>query len=82
MICKKTEDEPVYCPDRKENLQIIEIMQKFWLFLIDGAIVESYANHVACIIDQHFVEKSSQTTIRDYFPIRDHSSPEFVAKCF
>ena len=82
MICKKTEDEPVYCPDRKENLQIIEIMQKFWLFLIDGAIVESYANHVACIIDQHFAEKSSQTTIRDYFPIRDHSSLEFVAKCF
>ena len=52
--------------------QIIETMQKFSLFSKDGEIVQSYANHVACIIDQHFEEKSRQTTIRDYFPIRDY----------
>ena len=63
----KTEDEPVYCPDRNELLQIIETMQKFSLFSKDGTIVQSYANHVAGIIDQHFAEKSRQTTIRDYF---------------
>ena len=62
MICKKTEDEPAYCPDRNELLQIIETMQKFSLFSKDGAIVQSYANHVAYIIDQHFAEKSRQTT--------------------
>ena len=49
----------------KELLQIIETMQKFSLFSKDGAIVQSYANHVACIIDQHFAEKSRQTTVRD-----------------
>ena len=55
-----------------ELLQINETMQKFSLLSKDGAIVQSYANHVACIIDQHFSEKSRQTTVRDYFPIRDY----------
>ena len=31
-----------------------------------------YANHVPRIIDQHFSEKSKQTTIRYYFPIRNY----------
>ena len=72
MICKKTEDKPEYYPDRKELLQIIKTMQKFSLFLKDDAIVFSYANHVDRMINQHFVEKSRQTTIRDYFSIRDY----------
>ena len=38
-VFKKTEDEPVYCPDRYELLQIIETMQKFWLFAKDIPIV-------------------------------------------
>ena len=28
----KTEDEPVYCPNRNEFLQIMETMQKFSFF--------------------------------------------------
>ena len=72
----KTEDEPVYCPDRNELLQIIKTMQKFSLFSKDGAIVQSYANHVACIIDQYFAEKSMQTTVKLKIV------PEFVKKCF
>ena len=56
----------------KKLLQIIETMQKFSLFSKDGAIVQSYANYVACIIDQHFAEKSRSRTVRDYFPIRDY----------
>ena len=44
-------------------LQIIETMQKFSLFSKDGAIVQSYANHVARIIDQHFTEKSRQAQL-------------------
>ena len=63
----KTEDEPTYCPDRNEPLLIIQTMRKLSLFSKDGAIVQSYANHAARIIDQHFAEKSRQTTIRDYF---------------
>ena len=82
MICKKTKDEPASCPDRKEILEIIETTQKFSLFSTDGAIVSSYANHVAFIIDQNFAEKSKQTTITDYFSIRDDWSLEFVTKCF
>ena len=35
----ETEDEPVYCPNRDELLQIIETMQNFSLFSKDGAIV-------------------------------------------
>ena len=57
LICKKTEDEPAYCPDRNELLQIIETMQKLPLFSKDGAIVQSYTNCIARIIDQHFSEK-------------------------
>ena len=41
----ETEDEPVYCLDRNELLQVIETMQKFSLFSEDGAIVQSYENH-------------------------------------
>ena len=37
------------------------------MFSKDGAIVQSYANDVARIIDQHFAEKNRPTTIRDYF---------------
>ena len=47
----ETEDEPVYCTNRNELLQIIQTMQKF-LFSKDGTIVQSHANHVARIIDQ------------------------------
>ena len=54
-------------PDRNELLQIIETMQKFSLFSKDGAVVQSHVNHAARIIEQHFAEKSRQTTIRDYF---------------
>ena len=46
-----------------ELLQIIKTMQKFSLFSKDGAIVQSYANHVAHIIDQHFPEKSRQAQL-------------------
>ena len=63
----ETEHQPVYCPYRNEPLQIIKTTQKFSLFSKDGAIVQSYANDVARIIDQHFAEKNRQTTIRDYF---------------
>ena len=54
MICKKTEDERAYCPDRYELLQIIETMQRFLLFPKDRVIVSSYEDYVARIIDQHF----------------------------
>ena len=67
MICKKTEDGPAYCPDRYKLLQIIETMQKFSLFSKDGAIVSFYANHVACINDQHFAEKSKQKKLEFIF---------------
>ena len=63
----ETEDEPMYCPDRNELLQIIDTKQKFSLFSKDGGIVQSYANNAARITDHHFVEKSRQTAIRDYF---------------
>ena len=46
-----------------ELLQIIKTMQKFSLLSKDGAIVQSYANHVARIIDQHFAEKSRQAQL-------------------
>ena len=39
---------------------------KIQLFSKDGTIIQSYANHVARIIDLHFVKKSRQATIRDY----------------
>ena len=50
-------------------LQIIKTMQKFSLFSKDGAIVQSYANHVARIIDQHFAEKSRQAQLEIIFQL-------------
>ena len=50
-----------------ELLQIIKSMQKFSLFSKYGTIVQSYANHVAPIVDQHFAEKNRQTANRYYF---------------
>ena len=44
-------------------LQITETRQKFLLFSKDDAIVQSYLNHVAHIIDQHFAEKSRQAQL-------------------
>ena len=43
---------------QKQALKIIKTMQKFSLFSKHGAIVQSYVNHVAYIINQHFAEKS------------------------
>ena len=48
----KTEAEHVYYLDRNELLQIIETIQNFSLFSKDGAIVQSYTNDFARIIDQ------------------------------
>ena len=63
----KTENEPLYCTDRNKLLPFIRTTQKFSLFSRHRAIVQSYLNHAACIIDQHFADKSRQTTIRGYF---------------
>ena len=56
----ETKDEPMYCRDRDEHLQIIETIIKSSLLSKDGAIVQFYANHVARKIDQHFVEKADK----------------------
>ena len=45
-----------------ELLQIIATMQKLSLFSKDDAIVQSYAYHVARIIDQNLADKSRQIT--------------------
>ena len=44
-------------------------LQKFSLFSKDSAIVQSYANHVACIIDQHFTENSRQAQLEIIFQL-------------
>ena len=52
-----------------ELLKIIETLQKFSLFSKDGAILQSYPNHVARIIDQHFAEKSRQAQLEIIFQL-------------
>ena len=53
LIWKKNKDQSAYCPDRCKLLQIIETMHKFSSPSKDGAIVKSYANHVARKTNQH-----------------------------
>ena len=53
----------------KRALEIIKTMQKLSLFSKDGAIVQSYANHLARIIDQHFAEKSRQAQLGFIFQL-------------
>ena len=45
-------------------------MQKFLLFSKDGAIVQSYPNHVNHVIDQHFAEKSKQAQLEIIFQLK------------
>ena len=52
-----------------ELLQIIESMKKFSLFSKDVASVQSYTNHIARIIDQHFAEKSRQAQLEIIFQL-------------
>ena len=60
----ETEGEPVYCLNRNQLSKITEATQSILVFK-DGAIVQSYANHGAHIIDHHLKkEKSRQITIR------------------
>ena len=65
IVAKVLETE--YCQDRNELLQIIKTKQTLSLFSKGDVIVQSYVNHAARIIDQHFADKSWQTTIIDYF---------------
>ena len=60
-------DDPVECPDRRELLQMVDLMHRFSLFSKEGEIVQSYANHVGRILDKHFADSRKQTTIHDYF---------------
>ena len=53
-----------------ELSQIIETMQKLLLFSKDGAIVQSYPNHIAHVIDQHFAEKSKQAQLEIIFQLK------------
>ena len=64
-----------------ELLRIIKTMQIFSLFSKDGAIVQSYANYVARIIDQHSAEKSRQAQLEVIFQL-EIIRLEFVKKCF
>ena len=55
-------------------------MQKLSLFSKDGAIVQSYANHVARIIDQHFVQNVTVLTILEPLEFKSFSyRPTMVA---
>ena len=53
----EVEDAPVECPKQRELLEMVEMMKQFSLFTKNGEMVQSYANQVGCIIDQHFTER-------------------------
>ena len=61
------EDEPVACPKFSDLLEMVEMMKQFSLFSKNGEIVQSYANQVGRIIDEHFSEAKKQTAIHDFF---------------
>ena len=51
-------DEPAKCPDKNELLQVIEILQRFSLFLDKGDTIQSYASSIA--------KKRKKASIRDF----------------
>ena len=63
----EVEDEPVECPKQRELLEMVEMMKQFSLFTKNGEMVQSYANQVGRIIDQHFTQAKKQTAIDDFF---------------
>ena len=63
----EVDDEPVECPKQRELLEMVEMMKQFSLFTKNGEMVQSYANEVGRIIDQHFTQAKKQTAIDDFF---------------
>ena len=61
------EDEPVAYPKLSDLLEIVEMMKQFSLFSKNGEIVQSYANQVGRIIDEHFSDAKKQTAIHNFF---------------
>ena len=59
-------DEPVKCPDKNELLQIIEILQRFSLFLDKGDTIQSYASRIESQFDQRSAKKKKKASIRDF----------------
>ena len=60
-------DEPVKWPDKNELLQVIEILQRFSLFLDKRDTIQSYASRTESQVDQHFAKrKKKQASIRDF----------------
>ena len=59
-------DEPVKCPDKNELLQVIEILERFSLFLDKGDTIQSYASCIESQVDQYFAKKKKQASIRDF----------------
>ena len=59
-------DEPVKCPDKSELLQVIEILQRFSLFVDKGDTIQSYASRIESQVDQHFAKKKKQASIGDF----------------
>ena len=51
-------------------LQIVKTMQKFSLLPKDDAIIQSYANHVARMIHEHYAEKSRQARLEIIFQLK------------
>ena len=60
------DDEPVACPKYNDLLEMVEMMKQFSLFSKNGETVQSYANQLGRIVDEHFSAKK-QSDIHDFF---------------
>ena len=47
-------------------LQVIETLQRLFLFVDKGDKIQSYASRIESQVDQHFAKKK-QASIRDFF---------------
>ena len=59
-------DEPVKYLDKNEVLQVIETLHRFSLFLDKEDTIQSYASCIENQVDEHFVKKKKQASIRNF----------------
>ena len=64
-------DDPVKWPSKNELLQVIEILQRFSLFLDKGNTIQSYAGRIESQVDQHSAEKKNKKKKKKQASVRD-----------
>lgn len=63
------EEELMECPRKTELLNALELLQKFSFFSASDEAVQVNSLNIERNIDNYFMKRNKQTTIKDYFEL-------------